>query len=41
MESRGNSAGGQYAAAPSVRTPEPACAVWGLLAGKDDEGSTI
>lgn len=41
MESRGNSAGGKYAAAPPVRTSEPARAVWGLLAGKDDEDSTL
>ena len=41
MESRGNSAGGKYAAAPPVRTSEPARAVWWLLAGKDDEDSTL
>lgn len=40
MEPRGNSAGGKYAAAPPVRTSEPARAVWWLLAGKDDEDST-
>lgn len=41
MESRGNPAGGQYAAAPPVWTSEPARAVWWLLAGKDDEDSTL
>ena len=41
MESRGNSAGGKYAAAPPVRPSEPARTVWGLLAGKDDEDSTL
>jgi len=41
VESRGNSAGGKYAAAPPVRPSEPARTVWGLLAGKDDEDSTL
>lgn len=41
MEPRWDPAGRQYAAAPPVRTFEPARAVWGLLAGKDDEGSTL
>lgn len=41
MESRGNPAGGQYAAAPPVWTSEPARAVWWLLARKDDEDSTL
>ena len=41
MESRGNSAGRQYAAAPSVRTPEPARALWRLLAGKDNENASV
>ena len=41
MEPRGNFAGGKYAAAPPVRTSEPARAVWWLLAGKDDEDFTL
>lgn len=41
MEPRGNSAGGKYAAAPPVRTSEPACSVWWLLAGTNYEGSTL
>ena len=41
MESRGNSAGGKYAAAPPVRPSESARAVWWLLAGKNDEDSTL
>lgn len=41
MESRGYSSGREYAAAPPLWAPEPARAVWRILAGKDDEDSTF
>lgn len=41
MESRRHPAGRQYASAPSVRTSEPARALWRLLAGQNDEGSAL
>lgn len=41
MEPRGNSAGGQYAAAPPVRSSESARPVWWILAGTNDEDSTV
>lgn len=41
MEPRGYTAGGQYAAAPPVRSPESARAIWRLLAGTNDEDSPL
>lgn len=41
MEPRGYPAGGQYAAAPPVRSPESARAVWWILAGTNDEDSPL
>lgn len=41
MEPRGYIAGGQYAAAPPVRSPESASTIWRLLAGTNDEDSTL
>ena len=41
MEPRGYIAGGQYAAAPPVRSPKSASTIWRLLAGTNDEDSTL
>lgn len=41
MEPRGNTTRWKHAAAPLIRTSEPAGAVWRLLAGKDDEDFTL
>lgn len=41
MEPRGYIAGGQYAAAPPVRSPESASTIWRLLAGTNDEDSPL
>lgn len=41
MESRGDPARRKHVASPSLRTSEPACALWWLLAGKNNEDSSL